>query len=296
MLKVSATLKGSLWMILAALMFSLMGMLVKSAAKDFFPVELVFYRCLLGLLGIWIVVLARGQTLRTAKLRLHLTRGLIGSGGMLLHFAAIASLPLATAVTLNYTAPLFLTVATIVFFGERPRFLLVLSVVIGFAGILLLLHPVFDQSQSVSGLTGLAAGLCGGLAFLSTRELGRQGEPPWRVVFYFSLVATVLMGTWMLVQGASPIALRRIPALLGIGLCATVAQLAMTRAYRDGQTQIVGSFSYLTVVFTSILGMLFWGEFLAVEEWFGIVLVLASGIAAVFGQPVKTSETKPAGA
>jgi drug/metabolite transporter (DMT)-like permease len=99
------------------------------------------------------------------------------------HFFAISVLPLATAVTLNYTAPLFLTVLTLLIFRTRPGFLLLSGIVLGFVGVIFLLQPAMGRELILPALLGLAGGLCGGLAFFSIRELGQRGEPPWRIVF-----------------------------------------------------------------------------------------------------------------
>lgn len=268
-------------MVVAAVLFSAMGVLVKFAAREFSAPELVFYRSVFGLVVLYISVRVRGQSLATPCLRLNLGRGAIGSAGIFLHFTAIGLLPLATAVTLNYTAPLFLALATILFMGERPRWQSVFAVALGFLGIVFLLHPSLDKNQLLYGLVGLGGGFCGGMAFLSTRELGLRGEPSWRVVFYFTLVATIVSGAWTLISGLHGVPLARIPLLLGIGASATLAQLAMTRAYREGHVLVVGSLSYFTVVFTGALGMLLWGEYLDWGEWLGMGLVVASGVLSV---------------
>ncbi len=74
-----------------------------------------------------------------------------------------------------------------------------------------------------------------------------------------------------------------IPVLVGIGATATLAQLAMTRAYKEGHVLIVGSLSYSTVAFTSLLGILIWGEWLDPGEWLGLGLIVASGVMATSG-------------
>lgn len=269
-------------MLVAGLLFSAMGVLVKLGAREFSAAELVFYRSLFGFAVILPAVLKQRGFL-TPYWRWHLSRSLLGTAGISLHFFAIAALPLATAVTLNYTAPLFLTVLTLIIFRTRPGLLLLSGIVLGFIGVIFLLQPGMGRELIVPSLLGLTGGLCGGLAFFSTRELGQRGEPPWRVVFYFTAVSTLASGGWMILHGFRWPALQSIPVLVGIGVTATLAQLAMTRAYKEGHVLIVGSLSYSTVAFTSLLGIALWGEWLDPWEWVGLGLIVASGVMATSG-------------
>jgi drug/metabolite transporter (DMT)-like permease len=242
----------------------------------------VFYRSLFGFAMILPAVLKQRGFL-TPYWRWHLSRSLLGTAGIFLHFFAISVLPLATAVTLNDTAPLFLTVLTLLVFRMRPGFGLLSGIMLGFIGVIFLLQPAMGRELILPSLLGLAGGLCGGLALFSTRELGQRGEPPWRVVFYFTAVSTLASGGWMVVHGLRWPALESIPVLVGIGATATLAQLAMTRAYKEGHVLIVGSLSYSTVAFTSLLGILIWGEWLEPGEWAGLGLIVASGVMATLG-------------
>lgn len=285
-------LRGSLWMLAAGVLFSLMGVAVKlgaSADYAFSSAELVFYRSLCGFAAILPGAVLSGRRLATPAWRWHLSRSLIGTGGIFLHFFAIASLPLAMAVTLNYTAPLFLTLLTVLLARRWPGWGLCGGILLGFAGVVLLLHPALGREMLTPFLLGLVGGLCGGLAFFSTRELGQRGEPPWRVVFYFTAVSTMASGGWMLAAGFRWPPLDALPVLLAIGVSATLAQLAMTRAYKEGHVLLVGSLSYSTVVFTSLLGMFLWGERLESGEWLGLVLIVISGIIATRGLNPSTS-------
>lgn len=275
--------KGSLWMLAAGGLFSVMAVLVKLGARDFAPVELVFYRSVFGFLAILPGVWFKQQRLRTPYWRWHLSRSVLGTAGVFLHFFAIATLPLATAVTLTYTAPLFLTVLTLLIFRTWPGWILLSGIVLGFIGVVCLLQPTLARELVVPALLGLFGGLCGGLAFFSTRQLGQYGEPPWRVVFYFSVVSTVAAGGWILLHHPRLPSLESVPMLLGIGASATLAQLAMTRAYKEGQVLIVGSLSYSTVAFTSLLGIVLWNEWLSASEWVGLALIIASGVIATVG-------------
>jgi drug/metabolite transporter (DMT)-like permease len=272
---------GALWMLAAGFLFGCMGVFVKLGAQYFSPNELVFYRSFVGLLMIYAIVRQRGLTLATRHWQPHLWRSVSGTVAMMLFFYCITVLPLATAVTLNYTSPLFLATLTILVLKERFHAPLAFAVAVGFAGVVLLLQPTLENDQFIPGLLGLASGVLAGVAMLNVRQLGLHGEPDWRVVFYFSLVASLASGAAMLFDAVHPVGAASLLILIGLGGSATLAQLAMTRAYRTGLTLVAGSLSFSTVMFSSLFGMLFWDEALPPAGWAGIALIIASGVLSL---------------
>ena len=272
---------GALWMLVAGFLFGCMGVFVKLGAQYFSNIELVFYRSFIGLVFIFAILHHRGGKLATANWTGHLWRGVSGSIALLLFFYCITVLPLATAVTLNYTSPLFLTVLIMLVFKERFHAPLTIAIMLGFVGMILLLHPTFERNQLVPGLLGLISGFFAGIAMLSVRELARSGEPEWRIVFYFSLIAAIISGVAMLFEPMHPITQDNLLILLGLGSSATLAQLALTRAYSTGKTLVASSLSYSAVVFATLFGILLWGEILSASSWIGMALIISSGIASL---------------
>lgn len=286
------------WMVVAGFLFGGMGVFVKLGAQHFSSAELVFYRSLFGLLVIFLIARLQRLPLATRCWKMHLWRGLSGFAALMLFFYAIGALPLAAAMTLNYTSPLFLAFLSTLVLRERLRLPLFLGIVLGFAGVVLLLRPTWHQDQLAAGLMGLTSGFLAGIAYLNVRQLGQAGEPPLRVVFYFTLLCTVGGGLWMTLHTFHSVGLEDFLLLLGLGATATLAQLAMTHAYRDGETLVAGSLAYSAVVFASLWGMLLWGENLALSSWLGIALIVISGIIASRSSPLSmqknpTQENSP---
>ena len=275
----------SSWMLVAAACFALMGVLVKHASTTFSPAELVFYRSAFGLIAIWGVVALRHRQLlaplATHHLRAHFWRGLSGFTALVLFFFAISRLPLATAVTLNYTAPLFLAALSAWWLGERHGRGLVAAVLLGFVGIVLLLRPQVQGQAWLPALAGLVSGMLAAVAYVNVKQLGKLGEPEWRVVFYFTLLATLGGAAWMAVSGFHLPQAGDWPWLIGIGVVATLAQLALTRAYHRGRTLTVGALAYTTVGFSAVYGVLLFGERLPLLAWIGMSVVALAGILAV---------------
>ncbi len=268
-------------MLAAGFLFGCMGVFVKLGAAQFSSAELAFYRSLFGLL-LTLAMLHGGRFSFATPHRMgHVWRGLSGTVAMILFFYCITTLPLATAITLNYTSSLFLTLLTILVFKDRFHLPLSGTLALGFAGVILLLRPALAHDQLAPGLLGLASGFLAGVALLNVRQLGQRGEPAVRIVFYFNLVATAGCGLWMLREPLHPLTLRTLPLLLAIGASATLAQLAMTRAYRLGQTIVVSSLSYSTIAFSALFGMLLWHETLPLVGWLGMLLIIASGVLSL---------------
>ncbi len=270
---------SALWMILASLFFACMGVCVKLGADQFPTAELTFYRGAIGVLVMAGLMLARGTAFRTSHWRRQLTRAIAGTVSLACYFFAISILPLATAVTLNYTSPLFVALLLAGWFGERlPRQALV-AVAVGFVGVVVLLRPTLATEQWLGALAGLGTGLIASLAYIHVRELGRMGEPETRTVFYFSVVTTLAMLPVVLATEGFHVPDARGAAILaGVGLFGAAAQLAMTRAYRYGTTIVAANLAYSTVVFASLFGVWLWGETLSAGALFGMLLIVASGI------------------
>jgi S-adenosylmethionine uptake transporter len=142
------------------------------------------------------------------------------------------------------------------------------------------LKPTFNADQLVGGLIGLGSGVIAGLAYFNVRELGARGEPETRTVFYFSLVSSMCAGVWLLFSDLHMPDLKSGALLFAVAAFATAAQLAMTRAYTRGKAMIAAALAYSTVIFSSLFGMLFWGELLPPSAWGAISLIILSGIAA----------------
>jgi drug/metabolite transporter (DMT)-like permease len=274
------------WMLVAALLFAVMGALVKLGAPRFSSAELVFYRSFFGLAVIVIAVAysqrGRFAAFATPHAGTHLWRSLSGFVALLLFFHAIGQLPLATAITLNYTSPLFLAALSVVWLGERHGRGLFVALFLGFAGVVWLLGPSWEGQHRLAVLMGLASGALAGVAYLNVKRLLALGEPEWRIVFYFTLLSTLGSALWMLVAGLRWPAPSDLPLLLGLGVSATLAQFALTRAYQRGQTLVVGALAYTTVGFSSLIGVWLFDQPLAAGNLVGMGLIVMAGLLAVW--------------
>ncbi|MDK2124422.1 DMT family transporter [Parachitinimonas caeni] len=272
---------GVVWILIASFLFSVMGVMVKLGASQFTTAELLFYRCAASLVVMGGVVWYQGYSLRTGQLKKQLSRSISGTVSMMFYFYAISHLPLGTAFTLNYTSPMFLAALSTLYLHERFNSKLLGSIIAGFAGVALLLHPTFEQSQWLAGVSGLLSGLLSAVAYLNVRLLSQAGEPDWRTVFYFSLISTLVGFVWMMTGPLHAIDGRGLLIIVGMGVTATLAQLALTRAYRTGKPLVMASLAYSTVLFSTFFGMVFWHDRHPTTAYLAIMLIIGAGVVAV---------------
>jgi drug/metabolite transporter (DMT)-like permease len=273
------------WLIVcASLLFSTMALCVKLASAHYTSSEIVFYRSLTGALTMYGLAHWQGGTLRTSMPSAHFWRSLSGVISLMLWFYAITNLPLATAMTLNYMSAvwmaLFLLGGAVMLGGSRVDSRLIITVLMGFAGVGLILRPTIEQDQLWHGLVGLLSGMIAATAYLQVTALGRAGEPEYRIVFYFSVGGVVLGGLSMLWTGASAHTLGGIGLLLAVGLMATAAQLMMTRAYRIGWPLVNASLQYLGIAFSYVYGVVLFADRITWMALTGMALIVVAGIAA----------------
>jgi S-adenosylmethionine uptake transporter len=287
-------------MLVASFLFAAMGVCVKLASGEFSVSEMVMYRGVIGMVILFTMLRLQGGTLKTTMPLAHLWRGVVGVVSLWMWYYTIAKLPLATAMTLNYMAPIWIAVWL---FGHgwwhrknRVEWPLILAVGMSFVGVTCLLQPAFDANQLGPALLALGSSVLSAMAYMQVRKLGLAGEPESRVVFFFS-VTNFFAGftghvlesgwNWHPLNNAHGVFL-----MLGIGLCATAAQVAMTRAYRLGKTLVVANLQYTGIVFSSIWGVLLFSDSFGWLSWLGMAIILLSGVAATFYNTRSTERGK----
>ena len=269
---------GVIWMIIATFFFAFMGMFVKLGSPYFSEIELVFYRSFISLIFIILIIVNKKISLKTNFKKLHFYRSFVGFLSLLAFFYAISHLPLSTAISLNYTSPLFVALLITFFLNKKPSFYVCCLLLIGFFGAFLILKPTLIGNSTFAGFIGLLSGFGAGLAYLFMAQLGKVNEPDTRVVFYFTFLSSICAGLLMLLEDTNSKIFHHWWLLLGLGLSATIAQLALTKAYRVGNTLKNAGLSYLTILFSSILGLIVFSETLDVLSLVGILLIIISGI------------------
>lgn len=269
--------KGALLLVLGEGLLAVMAAMIKHLS-DTLPVEMiVFGRNLIGLAVLLPVLVASGgiRDLRTSHLRLHFIRGFTGVTAMFCFFFTIAHIPLAEAVLVKMTVPFFLPLVAWLWLKDRISGYTWAAIVLGFVGVGVILRADEGVVDPVM-LVALAGAAIMSVAKVSIRRMAAS-EPPHRVVFYFSLFATLLSALLLLRVQQMPTGTEML-WLLAIGSVAIAGQFAMTTAYQLARPGQVGVYNYSAVVWAALLGWLFWGETLVLSTVLGTLLIIGAGI------------------
>jgi drug/metabolite transporter (DMT)-like permease len=217
-------------------------------------------------------------TIKTKYAWFHFLRSFIGFISLLLFFYAITKLPLSTSMTLNYTSPIFLGLLIPFLMKQKFNSAKLFLLLIGFLGIVLILKPVLNHNW-FAGLMGVLSGFGAAIAYIMVAKLGQLKEPDLRTVYFFTLISSILSFVLMLNEDISPISFDiNLIYLLLLGISATIAQLAITRAYREGKTLNNAAYSYMTVIFSVGWGVWIFQENLDWLTLMGILLIFLAGI------------------
>lgn len=271
--------RGALFIIASEFLIAAMGAIIKLVAEGLSNEMIVFFRNLFGLLALIPLLTRAGWPgLRTRVFHLHLVRGLAGVVAMYCFFYAIAHIKLADAMLLKLTTPILIPVAAFFWLQERLSKLARFALLVGFAGVFLIIRPGLDLNWVM--LIALAGSAMAALAKVAIRRLSST-EPAVRIVFYFAGIAVVVSAVPLLWGWQTP-TLRQWGLLLAIGPLATLAQLLMTRGYASAPASRVGIFTYSSVIFGASLGWLFWDELWGLVSMAGAVMVASAGAMALY--------------
>ena len=268
--------QGAFYMTAAALGFSVMNVAIRQASQTLEPLEIAFFRNIfaLGFMLPWLW--RRGlDGLRTERLGAHLWRALLALGAMTTWFYSIALLPLADAVALNFTVPLFATAGAALVLGEVVRARRWTATALGFLGVLIILRPGFTELSPAMALPVLAA-LFMAVSTLFVKSLSRS-EDPNAIVFYMNFFLTPLSLVPALFVWRWP-GWGELGILVVIGAMGALAHLALTRAYTKADASAIMPFDYARLPFVAALAFLLFGEKPDLWTWIGAAVIAASAV------------------
>jgi len=277
--------------LLSALAFTLMAAGVKTLAARYPTGQLIFCRSFFALIPLLTWLAWQGPVvaaLKTANLRGHLKRGIIGSCGMFCGFSALVFLPLPDATALGYTAPLAVVVLAALVLKERVRIYRWSAVTIGFVGVLIMLSPHlgadnlargFSAGPAIGAAFGLAGALCAAFASIEVRILTKT-ERTGAIVFYFTIMTTLLGGATILL-GWSMAPWQDAVLMVATGILGGLGQILLVQAYRYGDASLIAPFEYSTMLWAVTIGWFVFGDWPASAVLIGAAIVIASGIYVI---------------
>lgn len=268
--------RAALTLIASEFMFACMGVCIRLVSAELPNEMVVFMRNFTALLVLLPWILHQGiSTLATEHLRWHLLRSLAGLSAMYCFFYAIANLPLAEAMLLKLTSPLFIPLIAGIWLLEQIPPRVRWGIMIGFVGVAVILRPGLGVISTVA-LVGVAGGVLAALAKVTIRRMAAT-EPASRIVIYFTTIAALVSAVPLGWAWVTP----SLPSLLllgGVGLFATLGQLLMTRAYKMAPASHVGPFAYTAVIFGGFFGWIIWSETPDTLFLVGALLIVAASI------------------
>lgn len=286
---------GVLLKILAALCATLMLACVKGLNGAIPTGEVIFFRSFIALFPLLIWLKMQGNVLENLKTRNlfgHFIRGFSGTGGMYFNYLALVYISLADATALSYAAPLFTVIMAAMLLKERVRVSRWIAVVVGLSGILIMLssslsangalfsHGASNASASLGVAFALIAALCSATSNVQIRFLNGI-EKPGAIVFYFSLMTTVIGLATALFGWTKPSAMQLL-LLVGCGLFGGLAQILVTLSLRYADASLLAPFDYTTLVWSMLIGYLFLNSLPGSSTLLGASIVALAGIFAVW--------------
>ena len=258
----------------STILFALMVVMIRLASQSLHTFEVAFFRNFFGLLAALPLLIKHGPgLLRTTQLPRYFFRCLIGVISMFCGFWAIGHLPLAQAVSLSYSTPIFVTIAAVFLLGEQVRARRWLAVAMGFIGVLVIVRP--GSSEFSAGmLIAVAAAVLSGIVAIQIKQLSKT-EPADRIVFYTTLIWVPMslipaLFVWQWPQGI--VWLYAIAA----GLFGTGGHMLWTRALKIGEVSALTPISFMQLPIVAIAGWLLFDE--NVDRWtlIGAAIIFAA--------------------
>ena len=271
----------------ALVLFTTMSALVKALSEDFPPGEMVFFRSLFAIpvIIVWLIVrgeLAHGFVVK--KPMGHFWRGVLGTSGMGLTFAGLSLLPLPEVTAIGYATPIFTLILAAMMLGERIRMVRIGAVAIGLLGVLIMLWPRLgsgdmETAATIGALCVLAATVARAFVQIHIRQLV-QVDHPAAIVFYFSLIATLLSSLTVFWGWTVP-SWEQAAILVSMGLIGGAAQILVTSSYRFGQASMLAPYDYTTMLFAIVIGYIWFDELPTLVMLVGATLVIAGNVVVI---------------
>ena len=266
--------RGALLMIVASAFFSAMVGGIREVSASIPSIETVFFRNLFGLLALSPLFIRQGLgVLRANRYGLLFVRGCMALVFQVTWFYAVSVVPVADAVALSFTAPLFTTVLAIIVLKEVVRIRRWTATLLGFAGALLILRPGFAEIDPnllivILSAAGMAA------AFIVIKILSRT-ESSTTIVAYLNLfmVPAALIPALFVWQWPTA---QEFTWLVVVGVSGTCAHLAMTKAFAIAETTVIMPFDFTRLPFTALIGYIAFSEVPDIWTWVGAAVIFSS--------------------
>src|SRR6516164_2770973 len=268
--------RAALWIVLSGICSVMMNVLIRIAAQGLHPFEVAFFRCLFGLVFVLPWIVKSGPALWPNRMAgFYLLRASIGLVSMATWFYGITVVPLATATAVNFTAPLFATLAAALILQEDVRFRRWSAVVLGFVGVLVIMRPGSARIDA-NLLILLLSAAPGAMNNITVKFLSRSERPSTIVAFFMiyltplSLIPAFFVWRWP--------DLSTFGALVGLGCLGTIAHISVARALAAADASACAPFEFARLPFAALIGFLWFGEVTNLWTWIGAAIIAGSSV------------------
>ena len=271
----TTTTRGILWMILSCIAFASMWVMIRFASHDVHAFVIVFFRNLFGTLVLVPMMLRNKGLMRIGRLRANLRRATSGFIATTGTFYAVSHAPLATALSINYTAPLFATVGAVLFLGEKIQARRVAALIIGFAGMLIVVRPgALPMTPGV--LAAMLSAVSTSISIIAIRQWVASDDSRSVAAWTFILMTPPSLVLAVLYWTPPPLALW--PLLFVIGCVAAVGQLAMNRAFALAEASAVLPYDFVRFGLVTIFGIAIFDERLDAMTILGGIVIFGATV------------------
>jgi drug/metabolite transporter (DMT)-like permease len=277
---------GAIYMAISALSFSIMDVLVKFMSSIYPTGEIIFFRGFFGLIPI-IFIIPRDRYknfFQTTKLKLHLTRAIVGAIAMIGIYLGVKFLPLADAITITFAAPVFATIFSMIILKEQVRMYRWAAIIIGLIGVTVVLKPGTDMF-SVYSLFPILFCVGFGIIAVLIKKLS-ETEPDYLIAIYFTLTLITVGACSLFFQFVLPKFQDLLP-LVAIGIAGSTGNIFLTMSLRKGSVSTVTPIKYLSLVFATVSGIFFFNEIPHVTTLFGAFLIILSSVIIFKREQIK---------
>ena len=270
-----ANLRGALWMVVATMLLTVMGALVKYLGRELHSFQIVFFRCLIGFVCMLPFIAHAGiRSLATRRPGMHALRTAMGISAMFCVFYAFSHMPFAEAMAIIFARPLFTVTLAVLLLGETVGWHRTAAAVVGFLGVVMMVKPGTAAFDPVS-LVAVTAALLGGFIAIVIKKLSRT-ETTTTIVMWFAVGGTIISFVPMLVVWSAP-TLAQWGLLFLVGVLGAAGQISLTRAFSTGETSFVTPFDYMRLVLAALFGLLIFREIPDTWAIIGAVVIVSSG-------------------
>lgn len=270
-----ANLRGALWMVVATMLLTVMGALVKYLGRELHSFQIVFFRCLIGVVCMLpFIAHASIRSLATRRPGMHALRTAMGISAMFCVFYAFSHMPFAEAMAIIFSRPLFAVTLAVLLLGETVGWHRTAAAVVGFLGVVMMVKPGTAAFDPVS-LVAVTAAMLGGFIAIVIKKLSRT-ETTTTIVMWFAVGGTIISFVPMLVVWSAP-TLAQWGLLFLVGVLGVAGQTSLTRAFSTGETSFVTPFDYMRLVLAALFGLLIFREIPDTWAIIGAVVIVSSG-------------------